>query len=387
MSKNIIVGFFGFIAIVLCFVGFNAVAPVFAEIPSDSPKGEVVISVESGDGKTELAKKLLDKKIINNDILFATESKNANLEIYTGDYILKVPAKRTDLIAQIQKQSLVKAKQDDGKQEVSVLFKEGQTLDQYAQSLEKKGVLSAEEFTRYAQNPKNFDRVRFPFLPVPLTCEYGDIKKCAKYYPEGYLYPSTYKFYTKSTAKEVFDKLLKEGFATNVWPKIKDKAGAELDKKMIIASLLEKETGRPITGVNSSNLEAVNKERAIISGIFQNRIAQKMKFQSNPTATYGLEGNLCERTLKSDDGKCYTLKSPEVTNLYNTYQIPSYPIGPISNPSIGNILASLNPEKSDYLFFVSEAGGEMYYASTGAKHSENIKTASQANEKYRKPQN
>jgi UPF0755 protein len=69
--------------------------------------------------------------------------------------------------------------------------------------------------------------------------------------------------------------------------------------------------------------------------------------------------------------------------LYNTYQIASYPIGPISNPSIDNILASLNPEKSDYLFFVSEAGGEMYYANTGTGHSENIAKASKINEKYR----
>jgi UPF0755 protein len=84
-----------------------------------------------------------------------------------------------------------------------------------------------------------------------------------------------------------------------------------------------------------------------------------MKIQSDPTTIYGIwenyKGNLRRKDL--------TEATP-----YNTYTIPALPIGPISNPDKDAIFATLYPETTQYLYFVSKNDGTHAFSRTLEEH-------------------
>ena len=69
----------------------------------------------------------------------------------------------------------------------------------------------------------------------------------------------------------------------------------------------------------------------------------------------------------------------EMFNTYNPYNTRSsamagkLPVGPICNPSIESIMASINPTKSDYYYFVADKNGNVYYTKTSSEHSAKVK--------------
>jgi UPF0755 protein len=122
---------------------------------------------------------------------------------------------------------------------------------------------------------------------------------------------------------------------------------------LIMASIVEKETGIP-------------EERRLVASVFLNRIAQKMKLQTDPTVIYGItkgEGVL-GRGLRQSELRRET--------PYNTYVIDGLPPTPIANPGRLSIEAALNPETSDYVFFVADGTGGHAFAVTLEDHNANV---------------
>lgn len=125
------------------------------------------------------------------------------------------------------------------------------------------------------------------------------------------------------------------------------------EKAMVMASIVEKETG-------------IAEERARVASVFVNRLAQGMKLQTDPTVIYGItngEGVL-DRGLRQSELRRET--------PYNTYVIDGLPPGPIANPGRAAIEAALNPEVSEYLFFVADGTGGHAFAKTLDEHNENV---------------
>ena len=117
--------------------------------------------------------------------------------------------------------------------------------------------------------------------------------------------------------------------------KIKDE---DMDKLISMASVIEKEAEK-------------DGERGKIASVFYNRIDKKMKMESCATVLYALgyhKDKLYYKDLK--------IKSP-----YNTYLNTGLPIGPICSPGKNSIKAALNPEKTDYLYFVSKNNGTHFF--------------------------
>ena len=137
-----------------------------------------------------------------------------------------------------------------------------------------------------------------------------------------------------------------------------------------MGSVIEKETGRPITGVNNSNLEEVNTERKNVASVFYNRLSNNETWSSDPTVVYGSGKRVCQSTLTVEG--CVFLNGVESKNKYNTYDNVGYPIGPITSPQWYNIQAALEPTKTDYLFFVSDGIGRKYFAQNNSGHEANI---------------
>jgi UPF0755 protein len=342
--------------------------------PSNSPQSSYVVKVEKGDTIKDIGEKLSKDRVISSNQVFLLQAKlKTTNDLQLGDYDLKVPANIDSLLTQIDTISQKKADEIASvgkKPTATVTLKEGINIDDMAALLGKNGVVDEKQFLTYLQDPQNANQTQFPFLPKALTCDYGELKTCAKYYFEGYLYPDTYSFFKNSTPKEVADKML-TNFDKKVWSQLSKKPDTNsFYRALTMASVIEKETGRTKGGVTDKNREQINKERSEVAGVFLNRMSQNISWQSDVTASYGHGYKICQQTIVVDG--CKYLDDPLTNTKYNTYIIKGYPIGPVSNPDVNNIKAALSPTETAALFFVMDGTGKTYFADTEGKHYENI---------------
>ena len=122
---------------------------------------------------------------------------------------------------------------------------------------------------------------------------------------------------------------------------------------LVLASIVEKETGVP-------------EERETVAAVFVNRLREGMRLQTDPTVIYGItrgEGPL-GRGLRASELRQET--------PWNTYVIAGLPPTPIANPGEAAIRAALNPDGTDYLFFVADGTGGHAFARTLGEHNENV---------------
>jgi UPF0755 protein len=120
---------------------------------------------------------------------------------------------------------------------------------------------------------------------------------------------------------------------------------------VILASIVEKETGKPA-------------ERPVIAGVYCNRLRIGMKLDADPTVIYPVTKGkpLGRRILKSE---------LEAENAYNTYRKPGLPAGPIANPGKASIEAVLHPAQTKALYFVADGTGGHVFAETYAEQEAN----------------
>jgi len=117
---------------------------------------------------------------------------------------------------------------------------------------------------------------------------------------------------------------------------------------VILASLIEKETGRP-------------DEKPLVSSVLANRLARRIPLGCDPTIIYALklEGRFDGNLRKTD----LSLDSP-----YNTYRRIGLPPGPIANPGIDSIRAALEPAETGLLYYVSRNDGSHEFSADYAAH-------------------
>ena len=121
---------------------------------------------------------------------------------------------------------------------------------------------------------------------------------------------------------------------------------------LILASLVEKEVNQ-------------DSERALVAGVFSNRLAQGIPLATDPSVIYAalLEGRYRGAIYASD---------LESTSPYNTYRHAGLPPGPIANPGVAALKAALAPAHTDYLYFVADAEGHSRFSATLKEHTEQV---------------
>ncbi|KIC25360.1 MULTISPECIES: endolytic transglycosylase MltG [unclassified Leisingera] len=125
------------------------------------------------------------------------------------------------------------------------------------------------------------------------------------------------------------------------------------EEMLILASIIEKETG-------------VAEERGLVASVFTNRLNRGMRLQTDPTVIYGVtkgEGTLGRGLRQSELRKA---------TPWNTYVIEGLPPTPIANPGLASLEAAVNPETTNYVFFVADGTGGHAFAETLDEHNANV---------------
>lgn len=172
-------------------------------------------------------------------------------------------------------------------------------------------------------------------------------------HPEGLFFPDTYIFPIGTTDLEILQR------AARAQQQVLDRAWAARQdnlpltspyQALILGSIVEKETGK-------------SSDRARIAGVFINRLRLNMPLQTDPTVIYGMgdayNGKIRKKDLQTD-------------HPWNTYTRGGLPISPISSVGQASLLAALNPEKHDFLYFVSRGDGSSAFARTLPEHNKNV---------------
>ena len=168
--------------------------------------------------------------------------------------------------------------------------------------------------------------------------------------PEGRFFPDTYAYAKGSSdlavlrrALRQMDRRLEAAWAARA----SDLPLKSPDEALTLASLVEKETGRP-------------QDRALIAGVFVNRLRAGMLLQTDPSVIYGLgekfDGNLRKRDLQAD-------------TPYNTYTRAGLPPTPIAMPGRAALLAAVQPEPTKALYFVARGDGSSEFSATLGEHN------------------
>lgn len=168
--------------------------------------------------------------------------------------------------------------------------------------------------------------------------------------PEGLFYADTYLFYSGTKDIEILttahQRLL--DILNEEWGKRQKGLSYKVPyEALTMASIIEKETG-------------LDSERALIAGVFQNRLRLGMRLQTDPTVIYGM-GDAYRGNIRRSD-----LRRP---TPYNTYVIYGLPPTPIALVDVRAIRAALNPEPSNYIFFVAKGGGSHKFSVTLKEHN------------------
>ena len=296
--------------------------------PAGKLKAGVVIEIAPGSSFTAISKKLEKSGAVANERMFYLYAKMRGVQskAKAGEYMIEPSMSVDEILDVLVKGSVINHR---------ITIPEGYNLYQIADLLDEKKITNKQDFIKKAKDKKLMSKLKVKGVSF-----------------EGYLYPETYFFYKGMNTEEVIRQMVERFhsiFADDLRKKSK-KMGFTLEEVVTLASIIEKETGRP-------------EERPLISAAFHNRLKKKMRLQSDPTTIYGIietfDGNLRKKDLLQ--------KTP-----YNTYKISGLPLGPIANPGIESIKAVLNPADVDYIFFVSKNNGSHIFSETYKEHKKNV---------------
>lgn len=292
---------------------------------SATPPAEAFLTVARGTPTRQLAAKLAEAGVVASPWHFlAARALRPKAILQTGEYRFAGHATAIEVLDRIVRGDVYT---------VEISIPEGYNLFEIAVAVEKSGLASRAEFLAAARDP---GLIR-DLAPAATSLE-------------GYLFPDTYRVGPRVGAVALC-RLFTRRFRT-IWSRLG--ASAPVHRTVTLASLVEKETGRP-------------DERATVASVYANRLAKGMKLDCDPTTIYAamLEGRWRGTIYRSD------LDSP---HPYNTYQHSGLPPGPIANPGEASMRAALSPAKTDYVFFVAlpDGSGRHQFSESYAAHEQAV---------------
>ena len=304
------------VAFIIAFITYRNVIKHPLKVTED-----IVININEGDSFYSIINNLKEEDKLKGIpfIKLYVKLSNKNIEVKSGEYLINKDSSIDDIIEITSKGEALNL--------IDITIPEGYTIEDIASSLENEGICSKEDFILAVNEYE---------LP-----SYVKVNSQKRYNLEGYLFPDTYKVKIGETPKEIISKMVlrfEEVFNSVEKDLNIEIENNDIEKIITIASIIEKEA-------------RLDSERALISSVIYNRLNEDRMLQIDATVIYALGEHI---------DKVY-LKHLEVDSPYNTYDNYGLPIGPISNPGSESIKAALNPEKTDYLFYVLKDDNSHYF--------------------------
>lgn len=326
------------LAVSILFISQRALMHLLENSRASDPV-EVTFVIEQDETVNSIAARLHEEKLIRSPSYFRVVLgfTGADKDIFAGEHLLTSAMTTTEIIDVI-------TSEDAGSiQAVTIVFIEGWRTEQFAETLLAAELIeSTEEFMAATHLPRwnnEFDFLHTRPSGVGL---------------EGYLFPDTYSFRVDSSPEDIIQTLLST-FNNKVTPELRAQAaenGMTLHQAITLASIIEREA-------------AVAEERGVIASVYTNRLAISIPLQADPTVQY-------QNGVPGDWWPVLTGQDLQRDGRYNTYLNPSLPPGPICNPGLASIEAALDPDETDYLFFVATGDGSHAFAVTFEEHQANI---------------
>tara|TARA_B100000575_G_scaffold293191_1_gene303792 strand:- start:1850 stop:2911 length:1062 start_codon:yes stop_codon:yes gene_type:complete len=287
--------------------------------------------VESGDSAQIIGKKLEELSLRTGPASFSFFSRLFGLhkDLKTGVYHIRDGESIASILTRISKGEGIHA---------SITLIEGWTFEEVMNAIQKhphiKKTLAVDDIESLSKA-----------LALEMSVDTPSI--------EGWIFPDTYFFQYGASDQQLLRRAvwLQKKTLLEIW----ESRGA--NSKLLtaadalnLASIIEKETQHP-------------PDRTLVSGVFHNRLAMKMRLQSDPTIIYGLgnrfDGNLKKRHLRQDSN-------------YNSYLRVGLPPTPISNPGKDALIAAVRPAVTDALYFVAKGDGSSYFSKTYRDHTKAV---------------
>lgn len=306
-------------------------------------KKDIEVEIPSGTSREKIGEILKEKGLIRSTTVFKLYLKmNKANNLKAATYLLNKSMDVNTIIKELEKGS------NYNPNRVILTFKEGERITSYAKLIEKKTNNSYDDVINTINDKEYLQELISKYWFLTDSILDSDI-----YYPlEGYLAPETYFFDNKDVSvKEIINTLLKQ--EEKVLEKYKGKISNNPHYYITMASIVELE------GTNSENMKT-------IASVFENRLKSRMNLGSDVTTYYGLQ------VAMTSDLTSEQFASVNAYNTRSTSMIGKMPIGPISNPSIEALDASINHEASDYYYFVADKHGKVYFTKTLTEHNQKV---------------
>ena len=320
-----------FIVLIIIMLGFIIIVSGYKFLLSPMSKDISKIEIEVSNGKTLKAtsKNLRENDLIRNEDVFLLYAKLNSLEnIKSGRYSLNKSQNVEEILNVLNEGSAPLG--------IKITIPEGYEVRNIIKKLNENLTIDSEKLLEYINDPSLFVN-EYEFLKDPKIITL-----------EGFLFPDTYYISEDLNEEEIikifldrFNQIYIENYISE---HILEK-NISLNDFITMASIVEREAVKP-------------EERAIISGIFYNRLGIDMPLQSCATVQYILK----ERK------PILSIADTKINSPYNTYINKGLPPTPIASPGLDAILATLNPHKTDYIYFVAKGDGGHEFSKTYEEH-------------------
>ena len=296
-----------------------------------------VVLVAAGQGTSQIASNLAAEGLIRSAAMFRvwTRLTGTTGRLQAGEYSLGPYMSTPQIAARLARGQVVVH---------PLTVPEGYNLRQIEALLVERGFTTAEGFRAALAGILELGLVPAAHLPERSVEVLRPL--------EGYLFADTYHLPRGIGADEIVTAMVNR-YRSAFAPDFEVQAGElgmTVAEVMTLASIIEKEA-------------VVAEERAIISGVFHNRLRRGMRLESCATLRY---------VMPDPDGPIRA-QEMAIDSVYNTYAYAGLPPGPICSPGLASIEAALYPAETDYLFFVAKLDGTHAFSRTFAEHQRNIR--------------
>ena len=338
-----------FIFILLIVCASSVVGVYFYLIGSPSNKSEQkIIYIEEGNSYSSIASLLKENGLIRNEFAYKVYLKlntpSEGLEF--GQYVLKTNYDIEEIISVLGKGSVSLA------ETVSVTFVEGKNMRYITKTICDNFNISEDEINKKLNDSDYLDTLINDYWFLT-----DEIKNDKLYYSlEGYLYPDTYEFYKSADIDDIFRKMLDNmGKKLEDYKEVINSSEYSLHEMLTLASIIELEAG------NAG-------DRKGVAGVFYNRVRDKWSLGSDVTTYYYLKIDNFKESLNGNPN-LYTCD-----NAYNTRctSFVGLPVGPVSNPGVKSIEATINYREHDNYYFVADCKGKTYLSKNATEHYNTI---------------